>query len=286
VTNRSVAVVADSAANVPPALAAELSIGIVPLYLRFGEAEYRDGVDMAPRDFYQRLVDGGERASTSTPSPGDFLEAYERARRRTGVADLVCVTVASTMSGANHEAGMGAEGFDGTVDVVDSLSASMAEGFVAIEAARLAAAGAPLADVAARAREVAGRTVLFATVDTFEFLRRSGRVTKLQAYAATMLDIKPVFAFRDGEAQAVARPRTRRRAIDRVAQETLGAAEGRPFHLAVIHASAAAEAQDLADRIEREAGPAAVLERVVVEVTPVIGAHTGPGLVGTAILAE
>jgi len=184
-----VAVVADSAANIPEPVARELRIGLVPMYLRFGDEVYRDGADLTPADFYDRLVRDRVLASTSTPSPGDFLEAY----RATGDTEVVCVTVASVMSAVHQEATLGAERFDGRVEIVDSKSASMAEGFVAMEAARLASNGASLERVAARAREIAGRTTLLATVDTFEFLRRSGRVTKLQAYAATMLDIKPLF---------------------------------------------------------------------------------------------
>jgi DegV family protein with EDD domain len=124
---------------------------------------------------------------------------------------------------------------------------------------------------------------LLATVGTFEFLKRSGRVTKLQAYAATMLDIKPVFGFRDGETVPVARTRTRRRAIDRIVQDTVADAAGRPLHLAVVHAAAEHEADDL---LERLAAGSNLVEQMIVAVTPVIGAHTGPGLVGAAYYCE
>jgi fatty acid kinase fatty acid binding subunit len=270
-----VAIVTDSAANLPSGLASELGIEIVPMYLKFGERVYRDGVDLAPSDFYRRLVDDAEIASTSTPAPADFLEAYER----TGQDEIVCITVASAMSAAHQEATLAGDRFDGRVEVVDSLNASMAQGFVALEAARRAAQGSTHEEVADRAREVARAARLCATIDTFEFLRRSGRVRKLQAYAATMLDIKPVFRFSVGEVTAVARPRTRRRAVARLLQETLADTEGRPIHLAAIHAAAEEEARGLVESISHRAE---VVESIVSEVTPVIGAHTGPGLVGTA----
>jgi DegV family protein with EDD domain len=234
---------------------------------------------MQPERFYERLLAGREPASTATPSPADFLSAFERTRQR----DVVCITVASTMSAATHEASMAAERFDGHIRVVDSTNASMAEGFVALEAARAARAGATLEDVVARAEAVAARTSLFATVGTFEFLRRSGRVNALQAYAATVLDIKPVFSFVRGEARPVARPRTRRRAVDRIVDETVRRLGDRPAHVAVIHASAEDEARALLARIEVGAN---VVERHVVAVTPVIGAHTGPGLLGAASFAD
>lgn len=271
-----VAVVADSAANLPRELTDELRIETVPLYLRLGDEELRDGVDLEPAGFYGRLASEGSVASTSTPSPSDFLDAY----RRTGERDVVCVTVAASMSGSNHEARLAAERFDGRIEVVDSLSASMSEGFVALAAARAASAGASLEDTAGEARRVAEGTVLFATVSTFDFLRRSGRVTRFQAYAATMLDIKPVFSFRGGEPAALGRPRTRRRALERVAQAALQEIAGRPARVAAVHAVAEAEARALLERIAAEA---TLIEAHVVPVTPVIGAHTGPGLVGLAV---
>jgi DegV family protein with EDD domain len=274
-----VGVVTDSAANLPGELARELGIEVVPMYLRFGEVVYRDGVDLTPADFYQRLVRDDQPASTSVPSPSDFLEAYQRA----GQEEIVCVTVASSMSSSSQQAAFAAVRFSGRVEVVDSMTASMAEGFVAEEAARAAVAGESIEAVAARAREVAHRTRLLATVGTFEFLQRSGRVNKLQAYAATMLDIKPVFGFKDGEIAAVARTRTRRRAVDRILEDTVAAAGDRPLHLAVIHAAAQEEARDLLDRL---ADRTHVVERVIAAVTPVIGAHTGPGLLGTAFYCD
>jgi DegV family protein with EDD domain len=274
-----VAVVADSAANLPEELARELGIEVVPMYLKFGDRVYRDGIDLTPADFYDRLVLDGEPASTSVPSPGDFLEAYQR----TGQEEIVCITVASSMSSSRQQAMFAAERFDGRVEVVDSMTASMAEGFVAAEAARLAAQGGSVESVVERARSVAARTRLLATVGTFEFLRRSGRVTKLQAYAATMLDIKPVFAFKDGEIAAVARTRTRRRAIERIEEDTVADAADRPAHLAVIHAAAEEEARSLLDRLSERIP---LIERVIAPATPVIGAHTGPGLVGTAFFCD
>jgi DegV family protein with EDD domain len=274
-----VAVVMDSAGNLPPELARELGITVVPMYLKLGDTVYRDGVDLTPGDLYQRLLRSRETASTSTPSPGDYLEAFDAA----GQPEVVCVTVAAGLSSSHQQATLAAERFPGRVAVVDSGNASMGEGFVGIEAARLAARGGSLDEVAEMAREVASRASLIATVDTFEFLRKSGRVTKLQAYAATMLDIKPVFRFRSGEIVPVARSRTRRRSLARVVDETVSTVAERPVHLAGFHAAAAGDAAEVISRIGEAAR---VLESFIVEVTPVIGAHTGPGLVGTAFFTE
>jgi DegV family protein with EDD domain len=274
-----VAVVTDSASNLSEGLVADLCIEVVPLWLRLGDAEFRDGVDMSPARVYEWLASHSGPASTAMPSWPEFLDVFER----TGQRDIVCVTVASTMSGAHHQATMAAERFNGSAVVIDSANASMAEGFVALEAARAAAAGDTLEEVAQRAQRTAQRTSLFATVSTFVYLERSGRVSKLQAYAATKLDINPVFRFRQGEAEPVARPRTRARAVQRIVSETVRAVGDRPAHLAVIHAAAPGEAAALAATLS---GTLDLVECHVVEVTPVIGLHTGPGMLGTASFAE
>ena len=274
-----VAVVTDSAANLPPDVAAALGIEVVPMYLKFGEHSYRDGLDLVGEDFYERLLKDGELASTAAPSPGDFLEAFESA----AAGDVLCVTVASSVSFTYQAACMARDQSSRNVVVLDSGSASMAEGFVAIEAARAAGRGAGPDEVEARARDVAGRARLFAAINTFEFLRKSGRVGKLQAYAATRLDIKAVFRFQGGDPGPVARPRTRTRALGRVVEETLAEIGGRPVHLAAIHAAAEAEARDIMDRV---AALSNVVERYVAPFTPMMGAHTGPGVVGLAFYCD
>jgi DegV family protein with EDD domain len=274
-----IAVVTDSASNIPADLAAALGITVVPLYVRIGATVYRDGVDLPPGEFYRRLAENTEEASTSASSTGDFLDAFDR----TGQPEIVCITVAEGMSSNHQHARLAAEQFPGRVEVVDSRSASMGEGFVALEAARIARNGASVDEVAQRAIDVAGRVTLVATVDTFEYLRRSGRVTKLQAYVATTLDIKPVFAFRDGNAMPVARSRTRRRALQRIVEEALKEIGDRPAHVAAVHAAAEEDARAVLQQIESQGD---VVERFVTEVTPVIGVHVGPGLVAAAMYCE
>ncbi len=271
-----VAVVTDSAANVPAELARELGIIVVPLQIRFGDETYRDGEDLDVARFYQRLR-AGEVAATAAPSVGDWLDGFERA----GGGEVVCVTLAASLSATHHEARLAAERFDGRVEVVDSGSASMGEGFVAIESARAASEG--LDRVIERAREMAGRVRLLGAIESFEHLKRSGRVSKLQAYAATALSIRPVFRLVAGEIEAVGRPRTRSKALAMVADEALRTAGGSRVHVAALHADAAGDAAALLDLVRNRAD---VVEEYLVESTPAIGGNAGPGLVGLAYHAE
>jgi DegV family protein with EDD domain len=273
----SIGIVVDSAGNLPLDLVERHAITVVPMYLKFGDRVYRDGVDLPPAGFYDLLTTQTVDVSTSGPSVGDFREIFGKALAQH--AGIVCVTVAGHVSVTYSSAALAAADFDGRVRVVDSRSASMAEGFVALEAARASEAGAGLDEVEARALDVADRGALAATIDTFEFLRRSGRVNALKAFAATTLNVKPVFALRRGSVEQLARPRARSRAIERVMEEArIGAATG-PLHLAVVHAACPDEARSLAERCESDLDPA---EMYVTEFTPLMGAHTGPGLLGIA----
>lgn len=275
-----VALVTDSAANVPPAEVERHGIEIVPLYLKLGEEVHQDGVGIPLDAFYRRLVDEKVPASTAGPPANDFREAYERALARADA--LVCVTVASFVSVTHASALNAAKELGDRVRVVDSKNASMAEGFCVLEAARLAAGGAGVDDVERRAREMAERVQLVATINTFEYLKRSGRVNALLAFAGTALNIKPAFAFRGGKVEQLGRARSRARAVDRLVEEVRAGARG-PVHLAVVHAACAAEAAGLHERLAGELSP---VEAHLADFTPVMGAHTGPGLLGICFWSE
>jgi len=275
-----IAVVTDSASNLPRDLVDSCSIHMVPMILKFGERALLDGIDMPPGEFYKALVEQKVNVSTSGPSQGDFETAFEQAL--SGADGVVCVNVASFVSATYSTAVAAAKRFDGKVRVVDSRSASLGEGFVALEAARAGADGADLDAVVARAEAVANQVCFAATINTFEFLRRSGRVNALFAYAGTALNIKPVFAFRGGKIEQLGRPRTRARAIDRLLEEVREASVRGPLHLGVAHADCEEEAEQLLARLKAEIPH---VETFISPFTPLMGSHTGPGVLGVAFFA-
>jgi len=270
-------IVTDSAANIPAELLEGNDIHVVPMYLKFGDTVYQDGVDLPRGEFYRMLEREEVPVSTAAPSAGDYREAFERALD--GVDGVVCVTVASFVSVSYEAARVAANDFGARVRMVDSKSASMGEGWAAIEAARLAATGAGPDECAARAEQIAARTQLCATINTFEYLRRSGRVHALLAYAGTALNIKPVFALRGGRIEQLGRPRSRSRAIERLVAETAPLAAAGPIHCAVAHADAEDEATALLATLRSQLELA---ESVITEFTPLMGAHSGPGVLGVA----
>jgi fatty acid kinase fatty acid binding subunit len=276
----SIGVVVDSASNIPAELLARHGIDVVPMILKFGDRLYRDGVDIVPADFYEMLVRQRVAVSTSGPSAADFRDVFARSlETHEGV---VCVTVASVVSVTYASAALAAAEFGDRVRVVDSRSASLAEGFVGIEAARRSQTGGSLDDVESHAKAIADRALFVATIETFEYLRRSGRVNAVKAFAATTLNVKPVFALRRGSVEQLGRPRARSRAVDRLIEEAARVAEHGELHAGVVHAAAREDADALVQRIRTELSP---VELLVSEFTPLMGAHTGPGLLGIACWA-
>lgn len=278
----AVAIVTDSTACIPPELVERYQIEVVPVHIIFGGRTFVDSMSQDTREFYELLRGSGERPLTAAPSPAMFLEAMARGARRADA--VVCLTVSAEFSAmhdsARHAASMlKSESPSTDVRVIDSRNAAMAQGFVVVEAARAAAAGASVDDVIARAEAMRGEVSLLALLDTLDYLARSGRVPRVAAWAAGMLQVKPIVRFSSDGIKLVARTRTRARALDQLTQLAVDAMKGRRAHLAVHHAGAQAEGEALLQRLLLQID---VAESYVTEFTQVMGVHTGPGLIAVA----
>jgi DegV family protein with EDD domain len=282
----TIAIVTDSTACLPPDLAERYGIAIVPLHLIFGGRTFVDSMTADTGEFYDLLARSGERPTTAAPSPGMFLDAIVRAGR--GAEGVLCITVSRQFSAMYDSARQAierakAESPHLDMRIVDSRNAAMAQGFVVLEAARAAQAGASMDDVVARVDKMAGRVTLLAMLDTLSYLARGGRVPRVAAWAAGMLQVKPIVRFTASDIKLVARTRTRRRALDRMTALLAEAAGARPVHLAVHHAHAPTDAEEMLRAAE---GTLSIAESYVTEFTQVMGVHTGPGLAGFAFWTE
>jgi DegV family protein with EDD domain len=279
---KKVIVVTDSIATIPEPLLRELDIRVVPVILNLGGRSYRDGVDLAPGEFYRLLRANGYLPSTSAPSVGDFVRVYAAAAEEASA--IVSIHVPAHLSATMEAATVASRLVDGVpIRIVDSRAATTAEGFIVLEAARAAAAGAGLDGVTERAREMIPRVRFFAMLDTLDYLHRGGRIGGAAALVGAMLQIKPVVHLVGGRVEPLAKPRTRGRGVDvmiaRLAEETAG----RPIHAAVMHGDALADAEALRDRL---AARFDCRELYITEFSPVMGAHAGPGLLGIAFYAD
>ncbi len=281
---RPVVVVCESTACLPPELVARYQIGVVPIPFVFGAETYLDGVDITPAEVYARLVATRTPPKTSPPPPGAYLEAWKAAAARVQARAVVLVTVSSKISTLQRSARLAqelaAEALPGTpVAVVDSGSAGMAQGFVALAAARAAAEGASLEEVVAQAEAVSRRVTLLVTLDTLEYLARASHLPQVVAFVGGLLAIKPIVQV-SGDIKLVARVRTRRRSLEELFERMRRMVPARArLHAAVQHACAPEEARRLEARIGETFD---CVELFTSEFTPVMGSYCGPGLVGVA----
>jgi DegV family protein with EDD domain len=279
---KRVIVVTDSSATVPADLVQKLDIRVVPIVLAISGYTFQDGVDITPSEVYRLLRDSKHAPTTSAPSIGDFLRVYVVAAQE--ASGIVSIHLSPTLS-ATYGAAVAASQLvdDVPVRVVNCHTAAMGQGFVVLEAARLAAVGADLEAVVARAREIATKMHLLATIGTLEYLHRGGRIGGAATLLGTVLQIKPVLYLADGHVDVLSRPRTKSKAIQFMLREIAEQVDSRPLHVAILHADLPEDAEELRQRIESEYN---CDEVYISELTPVMGAHTGPGVLGVAFYAE
>lgn len=271
----------DSTAYLPPELLESYDISVVPLYVVLGDESGREGESIGPDDVARVLSTRGGRVSTSRPTPGDFVAAYERLLA--GGADrLVSVHLSAELSGTWDAARLAAAQIgEQIVTVIDSRSAAMGNGFAVLAAARAAAAGAGADAVADAARRTAAATRTFFVVDTLDHLRRGGRIGSAAAVLGTALHVKPVLHVVDGRVVVLEKVRTSARAVNRLVQRVVDEVGGEPASLAVHHLAAPERAERLAAEL-REQVPT-LHELHVSELGAAIGAHVGPGAVGVVV---
>ena len=277
----NVAIVTDSVADLPPQVAEELGITVVPLVVRFDIDLYRDGLDISPDQFYARLRTSKVLPATSVPPPAAFADAYDKLAGKTN--EIVVISLTSKLS-ATYQVALQAIGLMKKrcrVEVLDSQWAVMAQGFITIAAAKAAQAGASLAEVLDVARHTMHRVDMHAAFDTLEYLERGGRIGKAQAFLGSLLKVNPIIGLKDGEVYPCARERSRAKAIDHL--YNFAASFGNVEGLAVEYATDLAEANKLVQRLHSKYPQVPIyLSRT----SPVIGTHTGPSLIVVSVLGD
>ena len=216
----TVKIVTDSSCDLPETLVSELGIDVVPLKIRFGSEELVDRRDLTPAEFWARCGASAELPSTAAPAPGEFEEVFRKAAAD-GAEGVVCVNLSSKLSATGEAAQAAARAVADAVPVrvVDSLSVTLGEGMIVVEAARRAADGAGLDDIVALAEDMARRTKVYGSLDTLEYLKRGGRIGAAQALLGSILSIKPCIEVVDGKVEPGPKQRTRSRSLQWLADE-------------------------------------------------------------------
>jgi DegV family protein with EDD domain len=277
----TVRVVTDSTAYLPVDVVEESRLRTVPLSVTLSGREGREGHDVSPADVARALAERRGTVTTSRPSPAEFIAAYQELFDA-GATAVVSVHLSARLSGTHESATLAAKDFGSRVAVVDSATAGMAVGFVALAAAEVAADGGDL-DAARRAAEAAAeRTTTLFYVDTLEFLRRGGRISAASAFVGTALSVKPILHVVNGEVVLREKVRTAAKALARMADLATEAAGGSDVDLAVQHLEAADRATTLHAEVSARLG-GRVRRSYLSEVGAVVAAHTGPGVIGVAV---
>jgi DegV family protein with EDD domain len=253
----------------------ENALTVVPFYINIGPKSYLDVVEMSRADFYEGLPHFEAQPMTSVPGPGAFVEVYDKLADE-GATEILSIHISASLSAMVNSARLAAEEWHrAPVTVFDSGNLTLGTGLQAVAAARAAAEGRSMAEIVAMLRDLAARTYTFAALDTVEFLRRSGRLTRFQWGLASVLQIKPLLKMNGGEPE-MERIRTSAKAVDRLLELTteMGPLE----ELTVVHTHAPASAEALRQQA-RHLFPTDE-PPLFAEVAPVIGAHIGPGAVG------
>ena len=277
----TVKIVTDSTSDIPPGVAEELGITVVPLNVRFGTEVYRDGIDLTAEQFYDRLRHSQTLPVTSVPSPGSFAEAYDKLAEETD--EILAIIVSSKLSGTYEVAlqSIGLMKRKCRVEVIDSQWAVMAEGFMVMKAARVASSGASLDEVIDVTRKTIPRVDFLSAFDTLEYLRRGGRIGKAQAFLSSVLKINPLITLRDGVVGPAGKTRSRAKAIDRLYDFAMSYSHIE--EMAVEDAACPDEAEMLVERLSSKFPKEQIYRS---RTTPVIGTHTGPGLLLVAVLGD
>jgi len=283
---KQVAIVTDSAAALSPNQISELGVFVPRMEITIDDKTFVDGEDPELDDFYSMLERSESIPTTSAPVPGEYLKQYEKAGL--DADEILCVSLSARLSAAFDAATVAAQHYmkenpSKRVEVFDTETAASSQALITTAAVRLAASGHALDEVVNQAQKVAGKVRLLAILDTLKFIHRSGRVPKIAFWATAALNIKPVMEYSTGNIGAIARPRTTKRAMQKMLDEIGKSIGNRKAHINVMHAGASDRAHEVNDwlsaRFDCE-------ELFTTSFHPFMGAHTGPGLVGASWWTE
>jgi DegV family protein with EDD domain len=273
----SIRIVTDSTCDLPADIVSEYAVSVVPLYINFGDESYLDGVELSREAFYTRLPDCDPAPTTAIPGPHAFEQLYEQLAAE-GATEILSIHVSESLSGTVNAARLAAKETSVPVTVVDSGSLSMGTGFLVWSAAQAAADGRPMDEIVAMLEEQGSRTHVFAALDTLEFLRRSGRMNRVIATLGSWLQMKPLLKMHQGNATAE-RVRTTEHATERLISLL---SELVPLErVALVHTHALDGIDELRQRVQHLL-PNEGQGLLSLDITPVLGAHLGPGAIGFA----
>jgi DegV family protein with EDD domain len=273
-----VKIITDSTIDLDPELLRSLDVSVVPIYIRFGDRVFQDGVNITKREFYQLLKSSPVHPATSQPPPEDFARCYVEAMKTSD--GIISIHVSSRISGTVNSANMAKKimGKAFPLEVIDSQFNSAGLGLVVKTAANLAQKGAMLPEVLAETHKVINQVHMFGMFETMKYLALSGRVNKAIVAAANFLNVKPMLTFKDGEIIRAGLVRTISRGMDRIVEFAKARTPLR--EITIVHSNIPDQAQELKKRLS------GLIEKELISITELgaaLGVHGGPGVLVLAL---
>lgn len=277
-----VIILTDSSAYLPKEIVSEYPIEVLPLTLIWEGKPYRDGVDILPDEFYQRLSTSESLPQTSQVTVNQFQEMFQKLLDQG--FDVLCMGISKGISSSYDSSIQALKSFHGKpVEVVDTKLVSMALGLQVLEAAKAAKRGASLAECKQIAEEAYPKIGVYFTVDTLKYLAAGGRINSAKRLVGTALNIKPILEIRDGKIELVESVISKKKAIRRMVKMVEKNIEGKkPVRISVFHALEQEAARSLLAELKETFGAE---DAILSHVSPVVGAHVGPGTISIAYMA-
>lgn len=277
----TIKIVTDSTSDLPIEIVNLHGISVIPMYINFGEQGFQDGIEITRQEFYDRLPVSDPFPTTAAPGLDKFKATYAQLKDE-GADEILSIHVSASLSAVLDVAQTAAKEFsDIPITVYDSGQLSLGTGFQVLAAAKAANEGLPMEDILRLLEDQASRSYVFAALDTLEYLKRGGRMNAFMANLGTILQIKPILSMHAGNPGAE-RVRTKEKSINRLIElvSELGSIE----KVALVHTNAKNEAEALWNRAKHQFPDQEM--PLSMDVTPVLGAHLGPGAVGFACIAK
>ncbi len=271
----NIKIVTDSSCDLPQSVIDKYDISVVPLYINFPDQSLLDGVEISRKTFYERLPQTIPPPTTSAPAIGSFAKKYQELIEK-GAEAVLSIHISSVLSGTVNVASLAAESLQNAlVKTFDAGQLSIGTGLVVEAAAKAAAAGKNLEDIMDEIKNLAARTYTFAAVDTLKYLQRSGRISHITSSLGSLLQIKPILQMSQGKVKMGVS-----RTINGSVKQLLSILKnlGNLEQLNLVHSNSPERAQMLYEEA-KEYFPNGK-EPFVVDITPVLGAHVGPGIFG------
>lgn len=281
----AVQIIIDSGADITPAEAKELGVVHIPLTVLFGTEEFKDAVTLSHHEFYEKLIESDTLPTTCQIPPADFADAYEAVRREKDTA--VVITISSKLSGTFQSAVIASDGHEGRVHIVDSESVSLGQRLLVLRAVELRQQGLGAEEIANHLNSEKKKLKVLALLDTLEYLKKGGRISRTTAFAGAMLNIKPVITLKDGEVSMVGKARGSKQG-NNLLRELIADCGGidftRPYCLAYSGLSDCLLQKYITD--SADLWQASTSNLPIATVGCVIGTHAGPGAIAVAFFQQ